>query len=163
MRNRVKYGVLFFCVMLFVESCNTKKAEPAAPVIDKEQIKKEIQAIEDKFSLIYTHRNADSLTYYADDAVSYFVGQEPLVGKEAIHKFIADELLDFPEGVKIINKTLEVYVFEDGNNIGEIGEYSRVDSTGKILQRGHYFSFFAKRNGRYVCTRDMATALPLEE
>jgi ketosteroid isomerase-like protein len=163
MKSKVTKGLSFLVLILLAIACNTKKAEPVAAVIDKEQIKKEIQAIEDKFSLIYTHRNADSLTYYADDAVSYFVGQEPLVGKAAIHQFIADELKDFPEGVKIINKTMEVYVFEDGRNVGEIGAYKRVDSTGKILQSGHYFSFFAKRDGKYVCTRDMATALPTAE
>jgi len=37
-----------------------------------------------------------------------------------------------------------------------------VDSAGVIIQNGHYFSFFAKRNGKYVCTRDMATAHPVE-
>lgn len=163
MKDKVILGLCFFVLVLLVISCSTKKAEPVATVIDKEQIKKEIQAIEDKFALIYSHRNADSLTYYADDAVSYFVGQEPLIGKAAIHKFIEDEIKDFPEGLKIINETLEVYVFEDGRNVGEIGAYKRVDSTGKILQSGHYFSFFAKRDGKYVCTRDMATALPTAE
>ena len=163
MKNKIITGISLLVLVVMVIACSTKKAEPAAVVVDKEQIKKEIQAIEDKFSLIYTHRNADSLTYYADDAVSYFVGQEPLVGKDAIHQFINEEIKDFPEGVKIINKTLEVYVFEDGKNVGEIGEYKRVDSTGKILQSGHYFSFFAKRDGKYVCTRDMATALPTTE
>jgi len=163
MKTKVTKGLSFIFLVLLATACNSKKAEPVAPVIDKEQIKKEIQAIEDKFSEIYTHRNADSLTYYADDAVSYFVGQEPLVGKAAIYQFIAEELKDFPEGSKIINTTLEVYIFEDGNNVGEIGEYKRVDSTGMVLQSGHYFSFFAKRNGKYVCTRDMATALPQTE
>ncbi len=163
MKNKVTMGLSFFVLVLLVISCNPKKTEPVEAVVDKEQIKREIQAIEDKFALIYTHRNADSLTYYADDAVSYFVGQEPLVGKAAIHQFINEELKDFPEGVKIVNTTLEVYVFEEGRNVGEIGEYKRIDSTGKILQSGHFFSFFAKRDGRYVCTRDMATALPSAE
>ena len=131
-------------------------------MIDKEQVKKEIQAIENKFAAIYTHRNADSLTYYADDAVSYFVGQKPVAGKEAIHQFIENELIDFPEGAKIINETIEIYVTDDGNNVAEIGAYRMVDSTGVILQNGHYFSFFAKRNGKYVCTRDMATSHPVE-
>jgi len=139
------------------------KQEKEKPVIDKEMVKAEIQAIEDKFAAIYTHRNADSLTYYADSAVSYFVGQEPIAGKAAIHQFIEDELKDFPEGGKIINETIEVYVTGDGNNVAEIGAYKRLDSTGKILQNGHYFSFFAKRNGKYVCTRDMATAHPVPE
>jgi ketosteroid isomerase-like protein len=163
MKNKVVSGVLLSFLMTLLMGCNTKKAEPVAVVVDKEQVKKEIQAIEDKFAMVYSHRNTDSLTYYADDAVSYFVGREPIVGKAAIHQFIQDDLKDFPEGAKIKNETLEIFVTDDGNNVAEVGAYSRVDSTGAILQSGHFFSFFAKRNGRYVCTRDMATAHSIPE
>jgi ketosteroid isomerase-like protein len=163
MRSKVLSSLLLACIIVLVTACSQKKAEPVAVVIDKELVKKEIQAIEDKFAAIYTHRNVDSLTYYADDAVSYFVGQKPISGKEAIHQFIEEELLYFPEGAKIINETIEIYVTDDGDNVAEIGAYKMVDSTGAILQNGHYFSFFAKRNGRYVCTRDMATSHPVEE
>jgi ketosteroid isomerase-like protein len=163
MKNKILNGVLLINVMSMFVACNTKKAEPVAVVVDKEQVKKEIQAIEDKFALVYSHRNTDSLTYYADDAVSYFVGREPIVGKTAIHQFIQDDLKDFPEGAKIVNKTLEVFVTDDGNNVAEVGAYSRIDSAGVILQNGHFFSFFAKRNGKYVCTRDMATAHSIPE
>ena len=160
MKNKIVLGGLMAVTLLISVACNQEKAKPT---IDKEQIRAEIQAIENKFADVYTHRNADSLTYYADSAVSYFVGQEPIVGKAAIHEFIKEELKDFPSGAKIINETMEVYVTDDGNNVAEIGTYKRVDSTGKIMQNGHYFSFFAKRNGKYVCTRDMATAYPPAE
>ena len=160
MKNKIVLGGLVAVTLLISVACNQEKAKPT---IDKEQIRAEIQAIENKFADVYTHRNADSLTYYADSAVSYFVGQEPIVGKAAIHEFIKEELKDFPAGAKIINETMEVYVTDDGNNVAEIGTYKRVDSTGKIMQNGHYFSFFAKRNGKYVCTRDMATAYPPAE
>ncbi|MHC1777936.1 MAG: hypothetical protein AB9834_21225 [Lentimicrobium sp.] len=160
MKNKILPGGLMAVTLILSVACNQQKEKPA---IDKEMVKAEIQAIENKFASIYTHRNTDSLTYYADDAVSYFVGQEPVVGKAAIHKFIEEELIDFPSGAKIINETLEIFVTDDGNNVAEIGAYKRVDSTGKILQTGHFFSFFAKRDGRYVCTRDMATAHPPAE
>jgi ketosteroid isomerase-like protein len=160
MRNKILMGGLLAIILTLFAACNQEKAKP---VVDKEKVKAEIQAIENKFAEVYSHRNADSLTYYADSAVSYFVGQEPITGKAAIHQFILDELKDFPKGAKIINQTLEVYVTDDGNNVAEIGAYKRVDSTGKIMQNGHYFSFFAKRNGKYVCTRDMATAHEVPE
>jgi ketosteroid isomerase-like protein len=163
MKNTFVKRVLFGGILALLLACTPKKAETEAVVIDKEQIKKEIQAIENKFAAVYTHRNVDSLTYYADSAVSYFVGQEPISGKAAIHKFIEEELKELPAGTKIINETIEIYVTDDGNNVAEIGAYKRVDSTGEILQNGHYFSFFAKRNGVYVCTRDMATAHPVPE
>ena len=163
MKNTPVKSALFVSIMALFFACAPQKAETEAAVIDKEQIKAEIQAIENKFAAVYTHRNVDSLTYYADSAVSYFVGQKPLSGKEAIHQFIEQELKDLPAGTKIINETLEIYVTGDGNNVAEIGAYTRLDSTGKILQNGHFFSFFAKRDGKYVCTRDMATAHPVPE
>lgn len=163
MKNTIVKSVSFAFIMALFFGCTPKKAETEAVVIDKEQIKAEIQAIENKFASVYTHKNVDSLTYYADSAVSYFVGQEPIASKAAIHKFIEQELKEFPAGTKIINETIEIYVTDNGNNVAEIGAYKRIDSTGKILQNGHYFSFFAKRDGKYVCTRDMATAHPIPE
>jgi len=163
MKNKVINGLVLSCVISLLIACSPKKAEPVAVVIDREQIKKEIQAIEDKFAAFYTHRNADSLTYYADEAVSYFVGQKPVSGKDSIHKFIQEELIYIPEGSKLINETIDIFITGDGNNVAEIGAYKLVDSAGIILQNGHYFSFFAKRNGKYFCTRDMATSHPVDE
>ena len=163
MKIKVLKGLLLSCIISLLIACNPKKSEPVAVVIDKEQIKKEIQAIEDKFAAVYTHRNIDSLTYYADNAVSYFVGQKPIAGKDSIHQFIEEELMYVPEGAILINETLEIFVTDDGNNVAEVGAYKMVDSTGVILQNGHYFSLFAKRDGKYVCTRDMATAHPVDE
>ena len=52
MKNKVTKGLLLFLFVLsLIIACNTKKAEPAA-VIDKEQIKKEIQAKEDEFAAL---------------------------------------------------------------------------------------------------------------
>jgi hypothetical protein len=157
MKTKILTGGLLGFILAFSLACSQKKEEKS---IDKAQIKAEIQAIEDHFALIYNNRNTDSLTYYADDAISYFVGQKPVVGKVAIHQFIENELKDLPKGAKIYNETLEIFVTDDGNNVAEVGAYKQVDSTGKILQNGHYFSFFAKRNGKYVCTRDMANSYP---
>lgn len=160
MKNKVITGVFIYCCMSLLIACSPKKEEPAK--VDKNQVKAEIQAIENNFALIYNSRNLDSLTYYADDAISYFAGEKPIVGKAAIHQHIATELLDFPEGAKLSFETIEVYVTDDGNNVAEIGEYKQVDSNGKLLHQGHYFSFFAKRNGKYVCTRDMTNSTPIE-
>ena len=53
MKNKVVKGVLVSCLMSLLIACNTKKAEPVAVVIDKEQIKQEIQAKENAFAEIY--------------------------------------------------------------------------------------------------------------
>jgi ketosteroid isomerase-like protein len=159
MKTRILFGGLFGVILALSLACNQKKEEKS---IDKEQVKAEIQAIETHFALTYNNRNVDSLTYYADDAISYFAGEMPIVGKVAIHQHIANELKDFPAGAKVSFETIDIYVADDGNNVAEIGEYKQVDSTGILLHRGHYFSFFAKRDGKYVCTRDMTNSSPTD-
>jgi hypothetical protein len=42
-------------------ACNTKKEEPAVVVVDREQIKKEIQAKEDEFVAIYNSGELKSI------------------------------------------------------------------------------------------------------
>jgi ketosteroid isomerase-like protein len=159
MKNKILMGGLLGVVMALSLACNQKKEEKS---IDKGQVKAEIQAIEDHFASAYNIRNVDSITYYADSAISYFAGEMPIVGKAAIHQHIANELLDFPKGAKVSFETIEIYVTGDGNNVAEIGAYKLVDSIGTLLHRGHYFSFFAKRNGKFVCMRDMTNSSPLD-
>ena len=145
-------------------ACNQKKEEPTAavPDIDNEQIKIEIQAVEDAFAAVYNTGNIDSLSYYADDATSYFSGKMPLEGKEAIHQSIKEELANFNKGDKISFETKEVYVANDGKHVMEIGAYKFVDSTGAKLRSGNYFSLFEKRDGKYRCVRDMGNSEPSE-
>lgn len=163
MKNKILIGGLFIAIVTLMLSCKERPEETnTVSTVDKEQIKAEIQTLENHFALIYNQRNADSLSYYADDAVSYFDGQKPIVGKAAIHKFIENELMDFPKGVKISFETIEIYIGVEGKFVFEIGAYKQVDSTGTLLQNGHYFSLFEKRNGKYVCIRDMANSNPID-
>ena len=53
MKNRSLKGVLLGVIITLMFACNTKKEEPVAAVVDKEQIKKEIQAKEDEFAATY--------------------------------------------------------------------------------------------------------------
>ena len=53
MKNKVIKGALLSSLIALTFACSTKKAEPAAAVIDKEQIKKEIQDKENAFAEIY--------------------------------------------------------------------------------------------------------------
>jgi ketosteroid isomerase-like protein len=163
MRNKIFTGGLLAIILTVLFACNQKQdATNADSAVDKEQVKAEIQALENHFALIYNTRNADSLTYYADDAVSYFAGQKPVVGKAAIHKFIENELMDFPKGAKISFETVEIRVANDGKYVFEVGAYKQVDSTGMVLNSGHYFSLFEKRDGKYLCVRDMANSSPAD-
>ena len=64
-------------------ACNSPKEEPAAAVIDKDQIKSEIQAKEDSFAAVYNSGEIKNIGYYADDATSFFQNRAPLVGGNA--------------------------------------------------------------------------------
>lgn len=145
--------------MILTVACSQKKEEQ---VIDKEKIKAEIQAIEAKFASIFNTGNLDSLTYYAEDAVSFYDGQKPLVGRAAIHEFIRQEIAEIPAGVKLQFETIDIYITDDGNTVAEIGALKRTDSTGVVISSGHYVSFFTKRDGKYVCIRDLSNSSPVE-
>jgi len=142
-------------------ACAPKNNEPLAPVVDKEQIKKEIQAKEDEFAAVYNGGEVKDIGYYADDAVTFFQNTSPLVGKQAIVEFLTSDLVD--NSNRISFKTNDVFVSNDGNQVVEIGYFTVVDSTNTAINTGNYMSLFEKRNGSYVCVRDMsASDRPLE-
>ena len=87
-KGLVPAGIIVFLIC----ACNTKKEEPAAVVVDKEQIKKEIQAKEDEFASVYNAGEMKNIGYYADDATVFYQNREPLVGKPAIVAFLTSDL-----------------------------------------------------------------------
>ena len=142
-------------ISLFL-ACNEKKADPGAVAIDKEQIKKEIQAKEDSFAVLYNTGHVRDIGYYADDAMTFFQGKPPLVGKDQIVSFLKSDIVSNID--KISFKTNEVFVSSDGNQVVEIGSFLVVDSANKPVNRGNYMSLFEKRNGKYVAVRDMSAS-----
>lgn len=161
MKNKVVKGVLASCLMSLLIACNTKKAEPVAVVIDKEQIKREIQARENEFAAVYNSGEIKDIGYYAEDATTFFQNRAPLVGKPAIVEFLKSDLNS--NFNKISFTTNEVFVANDGEQVLEIGYYAVVDSTNTPINTGNYMSLFEKRDGKYVCLRDMsASDKPLE-
>ena len=161
MKNKVVIGVLFSCLMSIIIACNLKKAEPVAVVIDKEQIKKEIQAKENDYAALYNAGEIKDIGYYADDATTFYQNRAPLVGKPAIIEFLKTDLSS--NSNKISFTTNEVFVSNDGEQVIEIGYYSVMDSTNTAINTGNYMSLFVKRDGKYMCLRDMsASDRPLE-
>jgi len=55
-------------------------------------------------------------------------------------------------------KTKELFVSNDGNQVVEIGYFKVIDSTSTIINSGNYMSLFQKRDGKYVCVRDMSAS-----
>ncbi len=158
MKNKVLHGVFVACLMTFIISCCPKKEEPAAVVVDKEQIKKEIQAKENEFAETYNAREVKNIGYYAEDATTFRQNKPPLVGKEAIVEFLKSDVSDFSKSNKISFTTNEIYVSDDGNQVVEIGYYKVLDAANTAVNTGNYMSLFVKRDGKYVCLRDMSVS-----
>jgi ketosteroid isomerase-like protein len=162
MKNMLIKNVLPAIMISLIIACNSSKEEPvAAPVIDKEQVKKDIQAKEDEFAATYNSGVPKDIGYYADDATSFYQNRPPLVGKKAIVDFLYSDLNTSSN--KISFKTKEVFVSNDGIQVVEIGYFTVVDSTNTPVNTGNYMSLFEKRNGKYVSVRDMsASDVPLK-
>ena len=140
-------------------ACNPKKEEPvAAPVIDKEKIKKEIQAKENEFAELYNSGELRNIGYYADDAIVFSQNKEPLVGKDAVIEYLKVGIDSSSQGNKISFTTNEVFVSSDGSQVVEVGYYKLVDSTNVAINTGNYMILFEKRNGNYVSVREMSAS-----
>lgn len=149
--------------MLLAIACNTKKTGTEAAAVDVEQIKKEIQAKEDEFAATYNSGEKKSIGYYADDAISFSQNSAPHVGKAAIVEYLMANIDTLSMSNKISYKTNEVFVSNDANQVVEIGYYTVVDSTNTPINTGNYMVLFVKRDGKYVCLRDMsASDMPLQ-
>jgi ketosteroid isomerase-like protein len=154
MKNKIIKVVFLGCISSMVISCNAKKDE--TPVVDKEQIKKEIQAKEDEFAAVYNSGQLKNIGYYADDATTFFPNRPPLVGREAIINFLKSDLDSNTDKLSFV--TNEVFVSNDANQVVEVGYFKLVDSANAIINTGNYISLFEKRNDKYVCLRDMSAS-----
>ncbi len=164
MKKKIIEAALLSCIISLMVACNPKKEEPvAAPAIDKEQIKKEIQAKENEFAEVYNAGEMRNIGYYADDATVFSQNKEPLLGKNAIVEYLKTGIDSYAKGNKISFTTNEVFVSSDANQVVELGYYKLVDSTNVTINTGNYMILFEKRNGNYVSVREMsASDMPIE-
>jgi ketosteroid isomerase-like protein len=156
MKNKILQGILVASTISLAFACNEKKEESAAVAVDKEQIKKDIQAKEDQFAALYNSNELKDIGYYADDATSFYQNRPPLVGKPAIIEFLKSDLISNTD--KISFKTNDVFISNDGNQVVEIGYFQVVDSANNPINTGNYMSLFEKRDGSYKCVRDMSAS-----
>jgi len=155
MKMKTPLVALFAITALFMASCTTPAPETAAPVaIDMDALRTEIQAMEDAYAAGEAAKDADAVVaYYSDDAVSYSRNKEPLVGKEAIKNYIAERIASDTTATTNVYKIVDLYA--SGDMAVEIGSWQEMNAAGEETSRGHYMSYFEKRDGKYVCVRDM--------
>ena len=154
MRHSIRMAILCGMAAFVITSCNTKSTE-SKPAMDMEKTKAEIQAMEDAYAAGEKAKDANAIAaYYSDDAISYMRNEEPAVGKAAIKERLAKRLDADTAGNTNVYKVVDV--FADGDLLVEIGSWTEMNSAGAEVQKGHYMSCFQKRDGKYVCVRDMS-------
>jgi uncharacterized protein (TIGR02246 family) len=152
MRVQFKLPVLIGITTLLLSACTS--ADKEKKPVDMAQLKTEIQAMEDAFAAAEKAKDADAVAaYYADDAISYSRNKPPAVGKAAIKESIAKGLATDTTGTTNVYKVVDL--FADGNMLVEIGSWTTMNAAGAQTDNGHYMSCFQKRDGKYVCIRDM--------
>lgn len=154
MRRKFQLFVFAIISALVLVSCSDSAVEPTAATVDIEKVKPDIQAMEDAFAAAEKAKDADKVVeYYSDDAVSYGRNRMPEVGKAAIKESLAKRLAADTSGNTNVYKVVDL--FAEGNMLLEIGSWTEMSPAGAEVNKGHYMSYFQKRNGKYVCVRDM--------
>ena len=149
------------CVLLFA-SCQeaekkeipaaTTEAEPAKP--DLAQIRSEIVAIETAWAAAQNAKDINALmALYADDAVSMPDGEPMLTGKDAIRKKQEADFAKPSSYASIAFETMDVYA--QGDVATEVGRAIYKDAAGKTTGGGKYIAVYEKRDGKYLCIREI--------
>jgi ketosteroid isomerase-like protein len=162
MKNKITNGIAVSIIALLMMACQPKKEEVVLlekDAVDTEQIKAEIQAMEDRYAEGMNNNTTDDVVYYADDAVSYGQDEPPKVGKAAIHKKMKEDAADAKaNNEKIAFITNDIHVSSDGEQVVELGSYKLTTPTNTVLRSGNYMAVFKKIAGKYVCVRDMGVS-----
>ena len=85
--------------------------------------------------------------------MSYGRNSKPLSGKAAIRENIANNMAKDTTGGYNVYKVVDL--FAEGDTAVEIGSWTEFDASGNETENGNYMSYFQKRDGKYVCVRDM--------
>ena len=159
--NKKNYLLSSLCTILAVLmiGCNATETKPAegtttaAP--DMNKVKTEIQALETAWAASDNAGDAKALAaYYADDAVTLSNNNSMISGREAIQKDIEVGMAKKVKGVTVAYDVLDV--FGDENTVTEVGKITRKDSTAKVIYTGKYMAIWVKRDGKYICIRDIS-------
>ena len=163
--NFFKLAMLSLAISIFTIGCNsqpdkktemeaTVTAEPVLAKADMASIKAEIQALESDWAAADNARDAIAIAaFYSDDAISMSNNAPITVGKAAIQKETEESLAKRTQGETVAYETLEV--FGDGNTVTEIGTAISKDAAGKVTRTGKYMAIWEKRDGKYICIRDI--------
>jgi len=164
-KNFFKLATLGLAISLFTIGCDSppdkktekepaKMVEPVKAKVDMASIKTEIQSVESAWAAADNARDTNAvLANYSDDAMSLSNNAPISKGKAAIQKEIKEGMAKKTKGETVSYNTLEV--FGDENIVTEIGTAITKDASGKVIRTGKYMAIWEKRDGKYICIRDI--------
>ena len=161
MKGKFQLTILFAISGLLFSACTSPASETKA--MDMDKTKAEIQGMENAFAAAEKAKDVNAVAaYYSQDAISYNRNDTPSSGIAAIKEHIAKGLAKDTAGNTNVYKVVDL--FGDENMLVEIGSWTLLNSSGKETDKGHYMSCFQKRDGKYVCIRDMnVTSTPIKK
>jgi len=146
-------------LLLFASCTETPKQETTATSSesakpDAAQVRTDIIALENEWAKAINAKDIKTLmAMYADDAVSMPDGAPILSGKAAIQKQQEEDFAKPPKFASIAFETMDVY--PQGDVVTEVGKAMYKDASGKTIGGGKYMAVFEKRDGKYVCIREI--------
>ena len=155
------------CVVFFFSaiSCNqtatddttktkSETDEATTAIADPVKLKAEIQEMETAWATADNARDLNAMAaFYAEDAVSLENNMPMIVGNAAIKKNIESYMGKREKGSTVVYDVMDVY--GGGNYATEVGKTMRKDSTGKVTSTSKYMAIWEKRNGKWICIRDI--------
>lgn len=152
--------IAFASLMLVVTGCNApaQKAEASTEQVaakpDMAALKAEIQGIETEWANATTAKDIDKvMALYADDAVEMADDEPMCVGKAAIRQVLLNSMNARQAGTTVSYETMDVY--GDDNLVTEVGKTTIKDKAGNVVSAGKYMGIFEKRDGKFICIRDI--------
>jgi len=155
MKKTTRFSFLFAAfaaITLLTASCKPAAQEPAKP--DLAAIRTEIQALEDAYAAGLKAKDANAvIAYYADDAVSMVNNAPAASGRDALLKMAQDDIARDTTNTTVTFEVVDI--FAGGDLVVETGKATYKDPDGNVTKTGKYMSLFEKRDGKYVCIRDI--------
>lgn len=161
MKKTILLSVYAACALMF-SSCQeaAKKETPAAANVaepvktDLAQVRSEIVALENAWADALNKKDINALmSFYGDDAQSMQDGGPTLMGKAAIQQQSEKDFAAPPTYASIAFETADVYA--QGDFATEVGKTMYKDAAGKVIRSGKYMVVYEKRNGKYLCIREI--------
>lgn len=163
--KHLKLATVIVALSFFAIGCNQPAADKAPEVAaeatppmtakpDPAKMKADIQALETAWANADNARDANALAaFYADDAVTLSNNQPMLSGKAAIQKDLEATMAKRPKGSTVSYDVMDAFGCD--NFVTEVGKTTYKDAAGKVYYTGKYMAVWEKRDGKYVCIRDI--------